>query len=89
MISLSIYKQLREISYIQWQSPVPNNQYNTLPILYPSIINSAYILIASYLSSDTKAITYIEVYKDNNCRYYISSSYTEKANSSNIISIGY
>ena len=52
-------------------------------------MNGSYIIIASYLSSDTIANVYIEVYKDNNCRYYISSSYTEELNSSNIISIGY
>ena len=73
----------------QWQSIVTNNQYITLPILYPSIINSEYILIASYLSSDIKANMYIEVYRNKNCRYYISSNYPEYQSSSNIISIGY
>ena len=74
----------------QWQLYALNNQYNTLPISYPSITDNSYILIISYISADTIAAnTCIEIYKERNCRYYIPTNYPNHESSSNIISIGY
>ena len=71
MISLSIYKQLREISYAQWQSIVLNSN----PVHYGGSDQWYYYFINSYLLDFTNIMAGLGVVHDMNTNGSYATTY--------------